>query len=65
VNLPGLEEALIRFSRLTAGQRRIKEIDINPLLATAGQVVALDARIILHETAVADELLPQPALQPD
>ncbi len=34
VNLAALEELLVRFSRLVTEQRWIKEIDINPLLAS-------------------------------
>ena len=33
-------------------QPRIKEIDINPLLASPGQLIALDARVILHGAEV-------------
>jgi acetyltransferase len=60
--LTGLEDALVRFSRLVVGQPRIKEIDLNPLLVTAGQVIALDARVILHDSNVPDDQLPSPAL---
>ena len=48
VDLGELEELLVRFSQLVVEQPRIKEIDINPLLASAEQIVALDARIVLH-----------------
>jgi acetyltransferase len=61
-DLRGLEDVVVRFSRLVVGQRRIKEIDINPLLVTAGQVLALDARIILHDPYIPDEELPTAAL---
>ena len=36
VDLDGLASLLVRFGELVADQRRIREIDINPLLATPG-----------------------------
>jgi len=35
VDLPALENVLVRFSQLVAEQRWIKEIDVNPLFASA------------------------------
>lgn len=64
INIPGLETLLIRFSRLVAEQRRIKEIDINPLLVSPKQLVALDARVVLHDPALADDELPELAIRP-
>ena len=37
VDLAALEQLLVRFSALVAEQRWIKEIDINPLLASPGR----------------------------
>ena len=48
VNMAALEQLLVRFSQLVVEQRWIKEIDINPLLASPEQLIALDARIVLH-----------------
>lgn len=48
VDLEALEQLLVRFSQLVAEQPRIKEIDINPLLASANGLLALDARVILR-----------------
>jgi acetyltransferase len=45
-------------------QPRIREIDINPLLASPDRVVALDARVVLHGADVPDEKLPHPAIRP-
>jgi succinyl-CoA synthetase beta subunit len=42
-----------------AEQPWIKEIDINPLLATPERVIALDARIVLQDPGVTAELLAQ------
>jgi acetyltransferase len=47
VDLDALEKVLIRFSQLVAEQPLIKEIDVNPLLASSGGATALDARMIL------------------
>ena len=48
VNLAALEHLLVRFSDLVVEQRWIKEIDINPLLASPDRLLALDARVIVH-----------------
>ena len=64
VDLVGLEELLVRFSQLVSEQRYIKEIDINPLLASADQLVALDARVVVHGADVGECALPQLAIRP-
>ncbi len=64
VDMQALEKVLIRFSQLVAEQRRIKESDINPLLVSGDQIVALDARMILHDAQVTDEKLPALAIRP-
>ncbi|MGA8658782.1 MAG: GNAT family N-acetyltransferase [Chthoniobacterales bacterium] len=64
INLAELETLLIRFSRLVAEQRRIKEIDINPLLVSPTRIVALDARVVLHDPDLTDEELPRLAIRP-
>lgn len=63
VNFELLERLLVRFSLLVAELRRIKEIDINPLLVSESQMVALDARVVLHPASVADADLPQLAIR--
>jgi acetyltransferase len=55
---------MVHFSQLVVEQRWIKEIDINPLLASADQLVALDARILLHGPEVKEEKLPKLAVRP-
>ncbi len=51
VNVDRLVEVLIRLSYLVADYPEIVELDVNPLLATPDDVIALDARIVLdHET---------------
>ena len=64
VDIPALEQLLVRFSQLVLEQRSIAEIDINPLLASSERLLALDARIVLHSPAVALDTLPKPAVRP-
>ncbi len=47
VNVDRLIEVIMRFSYLVADFPEILEIDVNPLLVTPEQVVALDARIVV------------------
>src|SRR5262249_4515910 len=54
IDLAKLEELLVRFSQLVIEQPRIREIDVNPLLASPEGLLALDARVILHERSVVD-----------
>lgn len=53
VNLDRLIEALMRVSYLVADYPEIKELDVNPLLATPDEVIALDARIIVDRERLA------------
>jgi acetyltransferase len=64
VNMTALEGLLVRFSQLVMEQAWIKEIDINPLLATSEQLIALDARVVVHDSAVQEEQLPRPTIRP-
>src|SRR5260370_13029821 len=64
VDLAALEQLLVRFSQLVVEQPLIKEIDINPLLATPDRLMALDARIVLHAKDVDASTLPRPAIRP-
>jgi acetyltransferase len=64
VDMAALESALIRFSRLIIEQRWIKEVDINPLIASPQCVMALDARIVLQDLGVAEDQLPRSAIRP-
>ena len=64
VSLAALEALLVRFSQLVVEQPWIKEIDINPLLATPEHLVALDARVVVHDSKVAAEQLPRPSIRP-
>jgi acetyltransferase len=61
VDIAALEHLLVRFSQLVLEQNRIREIDINPLLASPDSFIALDARIVLHAP---DAEIPKPAIRP-
>ena len=64
IDLVALERLLVRFSYLVAEQRCIKEIDINPLFASAERLLALDARVVLHSPEESSEDLPTLAIRP-
>ena len=48
-NLDKLIEVIIRLSYVAADYPEIEELDINPLLVTPTNVIALDARIVVDE----------------
>jgi acetyltransferase len=72
IDMAGLEQLMVAFSQLVVEQRWIKEIDINPLLAIppnplnhSGEgLIALDARVVLHEGDVTKDQLPKLAIRP-
>lgn len=64
VDIAGLENVLVRFSELIVEHPRIKEIDINPLLASSDGLLALDARIVLHSAEISEQNLPGTAIRP-
>ena len=78
VDLGALAQLLVQFSLLVVEQRWIKEIDINPLLAApcpnpsppdggeprGGRIIALDARMVLHEPGLEEDQLPKLAIRP-
>jgi len=49
VNMTKVEETLVNFSQLIIDYPEIKEIDINPLIASGDDLIAVDARIILDK----------------
>jgi acetyltransferase len=53
VNIEQLVEVLMRLSYLTAHHPEIREFDVNPLLATSRDAVALDARIVVERRPTA------------
>lgn len=64
VGISALEQLLVRFSQLVLEQSWIKEIDINPLMASPEALLALDARIVVHDSAMTAEQLPRAAIRP-
>jgi acetyltransferase len=64
IDIEALERLLVRFSQLVLEQNWIREIDINPLLASPEAVVALDARVVLHSPQTDPSEVPKPAIRP-
>lgn len=64
VDLHALEKLLVRFSQMIVEQPWIAECDINPLVASPDNLIALDGRVVLHPASLAPENLPQPAIRP-
>lgn len=64
VNLDKMEQILVRFSTMITENPWIKECDVNPLLASADEIIALDARVLLHDLNVKKEDLPRLAIRP-
>ena len=49
VNMQKVEETLINFSQMIIDHPEIKEVDINPLIASGDDLIAVDARIVLDD----------------
>jgi acetyltransferase len=64
IDLDALEQILTLFSQLVIEQPWIKEIDINPLVASPEGLIALDARVVLYPQNTKPEDLPRPAVRP-
>jgi acetyltransferase len=64
VDIAALQHLLVRFSQLVVEQRLVKELDINPLLASPDRLIALDARVVLYEPEVSEEDVPPLAIRP-
>jgi acetyltransferase len=63
IDLAALEVLMVRFSALVAEQRWIKEIDINPLLASPDGLIALDARVVVHGPEMELDQIPKTAIR--
>ena len=57
-NIDRLIEIIMRFSYLVADYPEIKELDINPLLVTPEDVIALDARVVIDRDLVVRTVRP-------
>ena len=64
VDLGAVERLLVRFSRLVVEQPWVRELDVNPLLASPERLIALDARVVLHDPGTEEEDLPRTAIRP-
>jgi acetyltransferase len=64
IDMAALESLLVAFSNLIVEQRWIKEIDINPLLASPDRLLALDARVVVYDKDKKEEDLPKSAIRP-
>jgi len=64
VDLVALENLMVRFSQLVVEQPWIAEIDLNPLLASSEGLLALDARVLLHDLSLRPDQLPKAAIRP-
>ena len=58
VAVDALIQALIRLSYLAADWPEITELDVNPLLCTPSEVVALDARVVVGRAPAGDDAEP-------
>jgi acetyltransferase len=63
-DIAALEQLLVRFSQLVVEQRWIKEIDINPLMASPERLIGLDARVVLHDPGTKESDIPKLAIRP-
>jgi len=64
VDQAALEKIMVRFSQIVTEQPWIKEMDINPLLASHERLLALDARVVLHDASITEDQLPRTAIRP-
>jgi acetyltransferase len=64
IDVDALEQLLVRFSLLVVEQPWIAELDINPLLASPERLIALDARVVLHDPSMEMKDLPRLAIRP-
>ena len=60
VNIDRLIETLLRFSYLVADYPEIRELDVNPLLCTPDDVIALDVRIVVDRDLIGRDVRPTP-----
>ena len=55
-NIDKLVEVMMRLSQMVSDYPEIKELDINPLIVTADDAIALDARIVVDEKIMANPI---------
>ena len=64
VDLDALADLLVRFGDLVIEHPEIRELDVNPLLASGAGLLALDARVVLTDAGTPRSELPRPAIRP-
>jgi acetyltransferase len=64
VDLDALADLLVRFGDLVIEHPEIRELDVNPLLASGRGLLALDARVVLTDAGTPRSKLPRPAIRP-
>jgi len=62
--LPALEDALVQFSQLVTEQPWIRDFEIDPLLISGEELVAVGSCCELHDSQMAEDELPRPAIRP-
>ena len=58
------KQVLVRFSHLVAEQPQIKEFEIDPLLISGHDVLAVGSRCQLHPSDLPSDQLPRTAIRP-
>ncbi len=61
VNIKALENLVVKFAEFVHHHPEVKEVDLNPVLASPEKLAALDARIVLYPK---DAELPESAFRP-
>lgn len=64
VDIDELANLIVHFSQMVAENLRIKECDINPLIASGDDIIALDARVVLHDAKAEKSSIPPSAIRP-
>jgi acetyltransferase len=64
VDVDALIKTIMRLSYLTADNPEIVELDINPLLVGPGEIIALDARVVMKPVELNTKLYSHLALRP-
>jgi len=62
--LPLLEDALVRFSQLVTEQPGIRDFEVDPLLISGEDLVAVGTCCALHDSHISEDELPRPAIRP-